>query len=648
MSRQARLPVPWSPRRTPLSHPSHPSRRAPRRLRLPIGIALVGGLVATLVGSVPVSATAAPPLAPDPERTSQTVTPWGWHANATPAQVKSFVSKGNRIVDLEVRPTGSLRLDVSYVKNAGTYARGWWWYHGQTGVQVQAKLAQHKARLIDIEPYSTKAGTRYAVVMVANTGVAKKAWAWYANAPLSTITAYAKKHKMRVIDAERHASGSRFSAVLIRNTGVDAKQWWHYYNVTFAQARQLQKKHKARPINLERLPSGRYDLVLQRQAGEYWWWRIGATPAQVAKDANQFGARVFQLKGYKKGSTVRYDALYLNNVNAETRRVAASAAGMKGDWGFYLKRVGGSESLALGENIVFEPASMIKIVHAVTAMREIQTTATNPGTHVAWFAHPDNPARNPGDPNYDTDKNKCAYDGSGNHLTDVTYADDLGPVVVRQMMVWSDNRNTDALTRRYGFAKLNATAQMAGMSSSAIHHRIGCPGAASPQPRKANELTLRDAGRIYERVENRTLLNTTHRDLLYDYMAGGAAGGALGTMIEQESVAAGLTATERQQFRTRVERRSKGGSYTTCTNADGGQCQLRRTTGGIIWLPFRSGGSVTDRPYVYGHYFDLSTACTLTTVNNGQCAQLNTNTAARAKVAVEMFRAEVKKALATW
>ena len=50
------------------------------------------------------------------------------------------------------------------------------------------------------------------------------------------------------------------------------------------------------------------------------------------------------------------------------------------------------------------------------------------------------------------------------------------------------------------------------MTSSKVNHRIGCPGKASPQPLTHNELTLRDAGRIYEGSQNLTLLNTTHRD----------------------------------------------------------------------------------------------------------------------------------------
>ena len=122
---------------------------------------------------------------------------------------------------------------------------------------------------------------------------------------------------------------------------------------------------------------------------------------------------------------------------------------------------------------------------------------------------------------------------------------------------------------------------------------------ASPQPRTNNALTLRDAGRIYEGVQNATLLNATNRDQLYAYMNGGSIGaGTLRTMIEQEAAAAGLSPAEADQFVDRVATRSKGGSYDSCPNFDGsGACdpdtRLSRTAGGVIWLPFRSGADVS-------------------------------------------------------
>ena len=46
-------------------------------------------------------------------------------------------------------------VSVDVRREPGTYARAWWWYYGKTGAQVKKLLSKNKARLIDIEPYST-------------------------------------------------------------------------------------------------------------------------------------------------------------------------------------------------------------------------------------------------------------------------------------------------------------------------------------------------------------------------------------------------------------------------------------------------------------------------------------------------------------
>lgn len=616
-------------------------------------VALAAALaLTTLIGPAPQAQAAV--VVPDPGRNDQTPTAWGWHYNVSPSTASGFIKKGYRIVDLEVR-SSSPRFDVSYVRNSGSQARAWWWYYGLTGSQVGDRLRANDGRLLDIEPYETSRGTRYAVVMVRNTGSAAKSWGWHYNVPLSTIVDYTKKAGMRVIDVDRHASGSRFSAVYIKNTGVDAKAWWHYYNVTHEQVKSFVARHQARILNLERLPNGRFDVVLQKNAGEYWWWLVGATAAEVGQAANQFGARIYQVKAYPTSQGTRYHALFLGNVDAETRRVYRAAGRMTGKWGFYLKRVGGPDKLGIGQDNVFEPASMIKIVHAVTAMRDIQNGPATTATQVPWNARPSAPARYPTDADYSDDKNKCAYDGNGNVQNGAAYSDKLGPTIIRQTMVWSDNRTTDALTNRYGFAALNATAAQAGMTKSGLFHRIGCGSAAPPQPRTHNAFTLRDAGRIYERVENATLLDASHRDQLYGYMGGGTLGnGALKDMIVAEANAAGLSASERDQFLARVATRSKGGSYDSCPNWGGNDpCNpdvvSSRTVGGVIWLPVKGRtGAVTDAAYVYGRYFETRLDCTFASVDAGTCADFNANVTGMNAVAVEMFRAEVKQALATW
>ena len=126
----------------------HPSHR--RTIGLLAALLSLAGMATA--GSAPTAEAVA--AVPDPDRTSQDETAWGWHRNVTAATVKDFLAKGYRIVDLEVR-SSTPRFDVAYVKNAGTYQRGWWWYYGQTGARSKPSCTDKKARLIDIEPYST-------------------------------------------------------------------------------------------------------------------------------------------------------------------------------------------------------------------------------------------------------------------------------------------------------------------------------------------------------------------------------------------------------------------------------------------------------------------------------------------------------------
>ena len=143
-------------------------------------------------------------------------------------------------------------------------------------------------------------------------------------------------------------------------------------------------------------------------------------------------------------------------------------------------------------------------------------------------------------------------------------------------MQQSDNRTTDALTRRYGFNALNAVIDLAGMTKSAMNHRIGCPIASSPQPRDAQRPDPARRRADLRGHPGTSFLDVTHRNLLYGYMSGGPIGeGALRDMIIAEAEAAGLTDDEVDDFVARVSTRSKGGSYDSCPNFAGGGSATR-------------------------------------------------------------------------
>jgi Beta-lactamase enzyme family len=634
--------------------------------RWSILLSLAALLISSFAWVVPAHAVT---LVEDPERSSTALAGWGWHNAQTPATINAWISsRGQRIVDLEVNSATGPTFTVAYVQNSGAYARTWWWYYGKTEAEVRSLLTTNGARPIDIEPYQTSSGLRFAVVMVRNTGAALKTWVWKTLYTSGNVTTYGTTYGYRPIDIDRYSvSGvTKLSVIFIRNTGVDSKAWWHYYSQTPSQIASNLSTNHARLIEIEGNGGGTglFDVIMIGGSAPYWWWHYNATATDVSNLSTQHGARPFMVEPYVIGSVTRFAILYINDANAETTRIRqAVVTNMSGNWGFYVKKVGGGDVLGLQPDRVFEPASMIKIIHAVTALRQVQAnTGTTLTTNITWYADPAEPARYPtmtnyanpdGTPNDPADKDVCAYNSTtGALLTGATYSDPLGSVIIKQMLGWSDNRTTDALTRRYGFAGINATAALAGMTRSKLWHRPGCPAASSPQPWHYNELTLRDAGRIYEGVENLSLLDATRRTALYGYLSGGviSSNGALATMIKAEA-SGKLTATELSQFLSQVSTRSKAGGYSLCPAT--GSCNPPtlqvRTVGGTIWIPFKNSvGTVVKTAYVYGNFVNTVVNCSFASVSAKTCSTMTNADSGMATVSVEMFRAIVRQAIATW
>ncbi|WP_323794199.1 serine hydrolase [Nocardioides sp.] len=598
----------------------------------------------------------------DPDRTSTTPTGRGWHPNASVATIKAFTRTGQRIVDLEVtKAAAKPTFSVSYVANSGEYKRGWWWYYGLSSEKVKAKLKAKKARLIDIEPYRLGGKTRYAVVMVKNTGVAKKTWKWFSKSGLSTIRAWAGKHRMRIVDSERFSVGgaTRYSAVLIKNNRTDEAKWWHYYGLSASGLSAKLDAKQARLISLERRPDGTLDAIMTRGGFQgAWWYALGRTATQVDAFLSQVGGRPFLVDSRVVGGSRRYDVLVIDTTAPETRRIRNLVQDdMSGSWGFYAKQVDGNVVAGLNADTVFEPASVMKIVHAVTALRDVQAgnlTLTSP---VQWRRHPSYPARYASDVGYSPSKGKrdkdiCAYDFETGDPNGSAVTDELGSIIIEYMLKYSDNRTTDALTDLYGFEGINATMGLAGMTKSRMNHRMGCGATWDRDTDWSNRMTLVDAGRIYEGVQLTTLLDQERRADLYRYLLGGAIDPtkALAAMIDEEAVRAGLSEDDRKDFIGRVITRFKGGGYTFCPEPD--ECKTFShhisTDAGIAFFPIKTLGRITTRPYVYGRFLDITVPCRLSRVKNGNCAEYETVQGGRRTLDVEILRQPAREALATW
>lgn len=611
------------------------------------------GVVAVMASTL-IAVTAGPAVAAtlDPERYNSTPTAWGWYFGSSETTINNYLSANNmRLIDIEVAGTDPMLFSVSMVKNSGVYARGWSWWYGQTISSLLAKL-NDGARLLDLERYTAGGVTRFAAILVNNTGSNFHNYKWYVNATPSFITGKINDFGGRIIDIDRVSSG-RYDVVMLKNSGVDAKAWWYYYQRTPAQIGSLLNTHGARLVDIESDGTGTYTVVMVKSQGEYWYWHNDLSSAGVTQLQAQIGMRIYDIERYKNAlGQTRYAVLLMNNLDPVATKVRQALWGPAGNaaFGFYLKRVDGSVIYGLQQNKIFEPASMIKALHHLTAMLAVKADDADVSEDINWYRRPDIP-----DTDIDESMNGgiCAYEDNGTPITRLEETDDLS-VVLSGMMKNSDNRMTDAIYNRFGKAAINATANLPGvnMTKTELYHRIGCPAAASDQPFHANELTLVDDGRLFEAVARKTspILGTnTYRNQFYSYMATGK--GTFSDIVNQEAASLGKSGVA-SSFYNNLKGAFKPGGYGngagTCDENGCTHAILRSTGGGLVSLPFKSPRiGIYYKSYVYGAFIDGLFDCG--PGDDTDCQQENDALPpARAKAYQEMLRPQIRAALMTW
>ncbi len=246
-----------------------------------------------------------------------------------------------------------------------------------------------------------------------------------------------------------------------------------------------------------------------------------------------------------------------------------------GDVGVYVKEIGGDVREAANENFVFEGASTNKTMIHVHAMSEIQAMNASLGETVSVFTDLDG---------------SCPLD-TGEVMESLE-------IVLRRMMVESDNPRTQAVRDRFGDADINMTMQLLGMSSSMLNpgQTLGCGAEALASP---NALTAADLGRLYEQVLTGFLDETT-RDQMFALMLNETNSFYINRVIDDEALAAGLTAQEIADFKASIRMAHKGGNYTLVP--DGQPARFYVSLGGYVELPY--GCEDESRQFTYVAFVD--------------------------------------------
>ena len=549
------------------------------------------------------------------ESLNTTPTGWWWYYGVTPAQLSSLVSSNNaRIVSLQVEQASPLLFTVAMVSNTGTYAKAWWYYYGVTGAQLSSYLSANNARLTNLDAYDINGTTYFAAVMISNTGADAKGWWWYYGLTTSQISSLVSQNGARLVDLRSYVTGgvTRYAVVMIPNTGADARAWWWYYGVSGSTVASLLSQNSAFLISIEPADASgsTFNVVMQQEPGGfYWWWYYGASSADLSDKLSQNGARLLDVKTYYVNGNRRFAAIMVNNSNAATTRVGnILRGGTDGETGLYLKSLNGAVQANLQEGRIFEPASSIKILIALHAMRQVDLNLASLSDQVVVYQAP----------------------ASGSCPTSTVIGTESMGNAILQMLENSDNQRTKAMIDTFGFTAINNTAAAVGLTGTHLNHYPGCGGPV------LNQFTLEDASIIYEGIADATLVSTTSRANLYSRMpaqAGDFTGivSSANAIVDAEAPAYGLTATEISQFKSRFLTHYKAGGYTLC----GSQCLEYRSVAGSAEIPQCTRGILGNRIYTWGIFIDGSTS---------KAAADNTFNAAKA----EPLREPIRSALSTW
>ena len=263
---------------------------------------------------------------------NSTPTAWWFYTGQSVAEIgATLTAKNARIVDIAPDNPGASTFTVTYVQNAGPYAKRWWWYVGVDASTLAKNLSVNQAQLISLKAYDIGRGNiRFAVAMISNSGADAKAWWYYAGQSAAQIGDLAKSNNARLIAVQSYISNGQtlYSSIMIANTGADAKAWWWYVNLSPQAVGNAINSNNARLLEATPAGNGNYNVAMESCSGgcPAWWWYAGVDMNGVQAEARNNGARAFTVEPYQgcNGASRCFVTVMISNTPADITACDAS------------------------------------------------------------------------------------------------------------------------------------------------------------------------------------------------------------------------------------------------------------------------------------------------------------------------------------
>ncbi len=532
---------------------------------------------------------------PRDDRDNSYPTAWKILAHQTPSQIWETIELGYRLVDIYVESFSPHIFTGVFVANEDSYEKTWWWYYGIDGSTLSGLLDDNNARLISLKAYDIgRSDIRFTAVMISNTGPDASIWWWYYNATPDDISDLVDENEARLtqINAYEINGQTRYAAVMVDNTGENNKIWWWYINATPEDVSNLVQSNNARLVDMDIDPAtGRLAVIMNScESGcPYWWWYVHVPEDQLLHLVNQNGARIIDVNDYPGCGSTCYDIILINNSNAITTRVGEILrSGTDGTKGLYLEEVGGSVLANLMNDYVFEPASTLKVgVHLHTILQIRDNPDIYHNTLIPAYPPLIPPDSCPDDPSegeetiFDADRKMMRY--SDNATT-------------RELV--------DFFVIQLG-QDINDTMTSIGMTDSSINHVFGCGGPPANQTTLNDLATLYrgvangtlidmyDRELFYLQMAGTYMFNQEGYDWTH------LVDTDIPLFIDQEAPA-GMPTALKDAFKEDIFLAYKAGGYSLCADAQCSSLVHHGSLFGYAEIPFCNAEG--PREYIFGFF----------------------------------------------